>query len=77
VLGRAYRGRGAGAAVGVLDVGARSARQLLEEEGPLQPELLDLSLEAADADAAGVVGVLDLFGARFELYAFPAVGFLD
>lgn len=65
------------AAVGVLDVGAGALGQLVQEECALEPELLDAASQAGQAQARGLVVLLDLVGAPLELEALPAVSLLD
>lgn len=73
----AYRGGRARAALGVLDVCAGALGQLLEQKGPLYPELLDLALYPGEAQAGGIVCVFDLVCAVLELNAFAAVCLFD
>lgn len=73
----AYRRRRAWAAFGVFDICACALGELLEEEGALDAELLNLAFDAGDADSGGVVGFFDLVVAALELDALSAVGLLD
>lgn len=72
-----YRGRRTRAAVGVLDICAGAPGQLLEQEGPFYPQLVDLTFDARQAEAGGVVGIFHLVGAVLELDALAAIRLLD
>lgn len=75
-LGLTYRGRRTRAALGILDVCARALGQLLKQECPLYPQLLDLALYPGEAQSGGVVGIFDFVRAVLELDAFSAIGLL-
>lgn len=73
----AYRRRWAGAALGVIDVCAGALSQLLKQEGPFYPQLLNLALYASEPEPGSVVGILDLVCSVLQLDTLPPVGFLD
>lgn len=51
--------------------------ELLEQEGALEPHLLDAPVEAQDALARRVVGVFDVGYAPAQVDAFAVVGRFD
>lgn len=70
-------GRGAAAAVRVVDVILHVLVQLLEEEGALQPHLLYGAVQTIDAQARAVVVLLNVVYAAPQLDAFAVVCRLD
>lgn len=62
-----YGGWWTGAAFGVLDIGARALRQLLQQKRALEAKLLDTASQADQSQAGGFIVLLNLVCAALQL----------